>query len=60
MLTRVFNKIYYSENGASMVEYALLIALIAIVVFAAAKFFGNALSDTYGEIGDELLNANNA
>lgn len=30
-----------SERGASLVEYALLLALIAVVVFSAVSFFGS-------------------
>ena len=35
------------ERGASLVEYALLIALIAIVCFGAIMFFG---AETSGKI----------
>jgi Flp pilus assembly pilin Flp len=30
----------HSERGASVVEYALLLALIAVVTFSAVSFFG--------------------
>ncbi len=30
-----------NEKGASLVEYALMLALIAIVCFSAVTFFGN-------------------
>lgn len=46
-----------SEKGASMVEYALLVALIAIVAFVAVELAGSALSDTYSEISSEVANA---
>jgi pilus assembly protein Flp/PilA len=42
------------EEGASMVEYAFLIALIAVVVIAGALFLGNELSDKYSEVGDTI------
>jgi Flp pilus assembly pilin Flp len=29
------------EDGASLVEYGMLIALIAVVAFSAVSFFGN-------------------
>ena len=29
------------EDGASLVEYALMLALIAVVAFSAVSFFGN-------------------
>ena len=46
-----------SETGASMVEYALLAALIAIVVIAGVSFFGNSLDGAYDDIGSSLVDA---
>jgi len=43
-----------AEEGASMVEYALLVALIAVVVIAAALFLGNEISTKFSEVGDTL------
>ena len=37
------------ERGAAMVEYALLVALIAIVVIAAAATLGGSLSETFSD-----------
>lgn len=59
MLTRLFNRVAYSERGASMVEYSLLVVLIALAALVAVRFLGTALDDTYSQIGDELVNANN-
>jgi pilus assembly protein Flp/PilA len=42
------------DQGASMVEYAFLVALIAIVVVAAALFLGESLSESFSEVGDTL------
>ncbi|MCZ6462412.1 MAG: Flp family type IVb pilin [Actinobacteria bacterium] len=42
------------EEGASMVEDALLVALIAVVVIAAALFLGNQISDKFSEVGATL------
>ncbi|MCZ6506369.1 MAG: Flp family type IVb pilin [Actinobacteria bacterium] len=42
------------EKGASMVEYALLVALIAVVVIAAALFLGNEICGKFSEVGDTL------
>ena len=42
------------EAGASMVEYALLVALIAVVVIAAALFLGEQISEKFSEVGDTL------
>ena len=42
------------EKGASMVEYALLVVLIAIIALVAIRLAGNEVSATFGEIADEL------
>ena len=43
------------EKGASMVEYSLLVVLIAIVAWVAVDLAGSALSETYSEISSELI-----
>ena len=45
------------ERGASMVEYGLLIALIALVAFASVVLFGNAVADQWGSSADSIVNA---
>lgn len=42
------------EQGASLVEYALLISLIALVAFAAVALFGIALADEYSQIANTM------
>lgn len=42
------------DEGASLVEYALLVALIAIVAVVAITSFGEALSEEFSTIADEL------
>ena len=44
-----------SQRGASLVEYALLMALIAIVCFAAMQFFGSSLSGRYDSVSSSLV-----
>ena len=39
-----------NESGASIVEYALLISMIALVALVAVATFGGALSSEYSEI----------
>ena len=38
-----------SERGASLVEYALLLGLIAVVCIAAVSMMGTSLRDNYNE-----------
>jgi len=47
-------KFIKNEEGASMVEYALLVALIAVVVIAAALFLGTSINDKFSEVGQTL------
>lgn len=42
------------ERGASLVEYALLVALIAIVAIAAVTFLGEQVSTSFSKIGSNL------
>lgn len=43
-----------TEKGASLVEYALLVALIAVVCIVAMQFLGTQVSDKFSEIGSHL------
>ena len=42
------------DRGASMVEYALLVVLIAIVALVAVRLAGTEVSNTFSEIGSGL------
>lgn len=44
------------EEGASMVEYALLVVLIAIVALVAIQLAGGEISTTFSEIQSGLAN----
>jgi pilus assembly protein Flp/PilA len=46
------------ERGASMVEYALLVALIAIIAIVAVRTVGQQVSRNFSRIQSELANAN--
>lgn len=43
-----------SERGASLVEYALLVALIAVVCIGAVTFLGNAAADEFSTVGNSI------
>ena len=45
-----------TERGASLVEYALLVALIALVCISAVMFFGSSVNNNYKPIGASLAN----
>jgi pilus assembly protein Flp/PilA len=43
-----------SERGASLVEYALLVALIAVVCIAAVTILGRNASNKFDSVGQSL------
>jgi Flp pilus assembly pilin Flp len=47
-----------TERGASMVEYILLVALIALAVIAAVIFLRNQVSDKFNDAGSRLSTGN--
>ncbi len=53
------NRFFREEEGQGLVEYALIIGLIAIVAIAALSAAGTSVSDLFGNINQKLSNANN-
>jgi pilus assembly protein Flp/PilA len=43
-----------SERGASMVEYGLLLALIAVIAIVAVRALGNGVSDKFDTVKNSL------
>ncbi|MBV8162383.1 MAG: Flp family type IVb pilin [Acidimicrobiia bacterium] len=48
-----------SERGASLVEYAFLVGLIAIVCLAAILFLGQSTSSKYSNVASQVGVAGN-
>jgi len=46
-----------TERGASMVEYILLVALIALAVIAAVSFLGKGVNDKFNTEGSQISSA---
>ena len=46
-----------SDRGASMVEYALLVALIAVVCIGAISFLGGKAKDSFDSTGSAIAGA---
>lgn len=42
------------ERGASLVEYALLLALIAVVAVASLVLLGHSVSNTLNQVGNQI------
>lgn len=46
------------EEGVTAIEYALIAALIAVVIIGAVTLVGEEVSNTFTKIGTTLQNAN--
>jgi pilus assembly protein Flp/PilA len=42
------------ERGASLVEYALLVALIAVVCIVAVQFLGTSANEKFSKVGSAI------
>lgn len=47
-----------SERGASLVEYALLLALIAVICIVALQFLGKEASKNFNSVGTSISGTN--
>ena len=54
MWTALQARFISDEDGASLVEYGLLVALIAIVAILAITFVGTSVESNFDEIGSAL------
>ena len=54
IVTHLTARLRADERGASLVEYALLVALIAIVCIAAVTLLGQAVQEPYSEVSSAL------
>ena len=54
MLNRLYQTLQLDDDGASMVEYALLVLLVAMVALVAVALAGTELSGTYSEIASSV------
>ncbi len=46
-----------NERGAALVEYALLLALIAVVCIVALDFLGDEAAEKFSDVGNSIANA---
>lgn len=53
----MLRKFFKDESGQGMVEYALIIALIAIVVIAVLAALGGSITDVFKDSSEALDNA---
>ncbi len=56
-LVAFFTRFKEKKEGQALVEYALILALIAIVVIGVLSFLGNSVHNTVNKIGQAVNNA---
>ena len=49
-----------NQEGATAVEYGIMVALIAVVIIAAVAFIGDELSSDFSCVGDSLASSGDA
>ena len=54
MLINMFHRLRRDEEGQALVEYALILALIAIVAIVALLFLGTQISTILSTIGNAV------
>jgi len=52
-------RLFKDEEGATMVEYALMVALIAVVVIVGAGLLGHAINDKFTTVSTQVTAAPN-
>jgi pilus assembly protein Flp/PilA len=55
LMLQKYLEVRNSEEGQTMAEYGLLLALIAVVVIAAVTLLGGNISTVFNNIAGELL-----
>jgi pilus assembly protein Flp/PilA len=53
-LQTLLSKLQKNQRGQDLTEYALLVALIAIIVFVAVAFFGTQVSTFFQTLGNTV------
>ncbi len=52
----MISRFIFEQDGQTLVEYGLLISLIALAVITAVTLFGKRLSNHYGNANNQLPN----
>jgi len=55
--TQLLARVRRDDRGASLVEYVLLVALIAVVCIVALQLLGNSASDKLTSVGNAISTA---
>ena len=54
LIEKITYFLFYNEKGATAVEYALIVALIAVAIIAAVMALGGGIKGTFQAITDKL------
>ncbi len=57
LVTAFQSRFIREEEGATAVEYGLMVALIAVVIIVAVTTLGTALNDKFTDVGSGVANA---
>ncbi|MCD4813287.1 Flp family type IVb pilin [bacterium] len=58
-MKKMLKKLVVEEEAQGMVEYILIIAVVALVVIGSIRLFGSRLSTLFTEKADELVDQAN-
>jgi pilus assembly protein Flp/PilA len=53
-MLRAVQSLWKDESGQGLVEYGLIIGLVAVVVIAALTLMGNSINGLFGRVNDGL------
>ena len=53
-MKNLMKKIWRAEEGATAVEYALMVALIAVVIIVAVRSLGTSVSDKFNTVATAI------
>ncbi|NPV52389.1 MAG: Flp family type IVb pilin [Firmicutes bacterium] len=53
-MKRLLKRLLHEESGQGMVEYGLILALVAVVVIAALTLLGGKLKDLFNKLKGEI------
>ena len=53
-MMNLMKKIWREEEGATAVEYALMVALIAVVIIVAVRSLGTSVSEKFGVVATAI------
>ena len=53
-MKEIMTRLFKEEEGQGLVEYGLILALVAVVVIGALQLLGTGLNGIFGEVNAEL------